>query len=202
MTLLTVMNPRLAHLPFVLLLLALLAVTPGPRVVAETANDCDAELNAWIDGRLGATLLLNTYLNPVGLQWSTEDCVVYLEGQVESEIEHQLVSRLVEGIAGVRNVEDGIRVTQAAVSPEAQQLISEQMAFRGWVRDATLTAQVQYKLSTNRSLNADNIEVETDDSVVVLRGEVPGISDRSMAEAVTRNTEGVEAVRNLLDVAN
>ena len=202
MTLLTVMNPRLAHLPFVLLLLALLALTPGSRGVAETANDCDAERNAWIDGRLGATLLLNTYLNPVGLQWSTEDCVVYLEGQVESEIEHQLVSRLVEGIAGVRNVEDGIRVTQAAVSPEAQQLISEQLAFRGWVNDATLTAQVQYKLSTNRSLNADNIEVETDDSVVVLRGEVPGISDRSMAEAVTRNTEGVEAVRNLLDVAN
>jgi osmotically-inducible protein OsmY len=76
------------------------------------------------------------------------------------------------------------------------------MAFRTWVKDATLTAQVQYKLSTNRSLNADNIQVEAEDGVVVLRGEVPGISDRSMAELVTRNTEGVEAVRNLLNVAN
>jgi sporulation protein YlmC with PRC-barrel domain len=66
--------------------------------------------------------------------------------------------------------------------------------------DATLTAKVKTALSLSKRIPADQINVDSDNDVVTLRGEVPSEEIRRLAESVTRDTPGVADVHNHLYV--
>jgi sporulation protein YlmC with PRC-barrel domain len=64
--------------------------------------------------------------------------------------------------------------------------------------DATLTAKVKTALSLSKRVPAGNIDVDSRDGIVTLRGEVSNEEVRSMAEQIARDTPGVVDVRNHL----
>lgn len=68
------------------------------------------------------------------------------------------------------------------------------------VDDAGLTAKVKAKLAADPEVNPFNIDVDTDDGVVTLRGRVEDPEAKTEAGKLARQTSGVRSVRNLIEV--
>jgi hypothetical protein len=65
-------------------------------------------------------------------------------------------------------------------------------------QDATLTAKVKTALALNKDVPAGKINVDTENDIVTLRGEVQNDQIRTLAEKIARDTPGVREVRNHL----
>jgi hypothetical protein len=64
--------------------------------------------------------------------------------------------------------------------------------------DAALTAKVKTALSLNKRIPAGNINVDSSDGVVTLRGDVADEPTRMLAGTIAQETPGVREVRNHL----
>lgn len=68
------------------------------------------------------------------------------------------------------------------------------------VDDAKITAELKTKLVADRAKNLVNVNVDTRDGVVHLKGTVANDTDRAEAERLARGIKGVREVRNDLTV--
>ena len=68
------------------------------------------------------------------------------------------------------------------------------------VDDATITTKVEAKLTGDSEVSAYNVDVDTNDGVVRLSGEVEKPEARAEAEKLARDTEGVRRVINDITV--
>ncbi len=68
--------------------------------------------------------------------------------------------------------------------------------------DATITSKIQSKLIADQAINSTNIDVDTFDGVVTLRGEVEKEYARDEAERLARDTRGVVGVDNRILVVS
>jgi len=69
------------------------------------------------------------------------------------------------------------------------------------VKDATITAAINAKLAMDGKLSAMNIDVDTADGQVVLRGSAPDERARESATQLAMSVEGVRGVDNQLVLA-
>jgi hyperosmotically inducible periplasmic protein len=74
------------------------------RTMNQTAKD------AWIQGKLEATLAYNEELSSFAINTEVKNGVVYLQGNVESQTAKELASQLSMSIEGVNKVENKLRV--------------------------------------------------------------------------------------------
>ncbi|HET7370822.1 MAG TPA: BON domain-containing protein [Gammaproteobacteria bacterium] len=90
--------------------------------------------------------------------------------------------------------------TQATVNRTQNQ--ADQMADQAQtaVSDTAITAAVKSKLLANSSTSGMDIHVETNHGVVTLSGTVTAEAEKSLAERIARNTNGVTDVTNNLEV--
>lgn len=70
----------------------------------------------------------------------------------------------------------------------------------GTLQDTKLTGQVRAALELNRTLEPYDLDVSTDNEVVVLRGEVPTAELRATAERIAAGVPGVQQVQNEIRV--
>jgi osmotically-inducible protein OsmY len=70
------------------------------------------------------------------------------------------------------------------------------------IDDAAITAAVKAKLAGDPDTAAINIDVDTNDAVVTLSGKVATSAERSEAERLARETDGVARVINNLTVGD
>jgi len=68
------------------------------------------------------------------------------------------------------------------------------------IDDATITASVQGKLTSDKLSNFARINVDTDRSVVTLKGIVRSVEEKSRAENLARQVAGVKNVNNNLSI--
>ena len=68
------------------------------------------------------------------------------------------------------------------------------------VDDTAITTKVKSKLATDSQTSAIRISVETKNGVVTLTGDVPNDTEKTKAEALAKNTEGVKRVQNEIKV--
>ena len=68
------------------------------------------------------------------------------------------------------------------------------------IRDAAITASVKNALFVQPGTEGFDVQVDTRDGVVQLKGTVASAAERARAEAVARSIEGVRAVHNALMV--
>jgi sporulation protein YlmC with PRC-barrel domain len=68
--------------------------------------------------------------------------------------------------------------------------------------DAALTTKVKSALSLSKRVPADKINVDSEDDVVTLRGEVPSDQARDLAEQIARDVPGVREVHDHLFVTS
>ena len=65
-----------------------------------------------------------------------------------------------------------------------------------YVDDATITTQVKAKMIDNKQVDAGAIKVETLNGTVMLSGFAKNETERSTAESIAKNVNGVKSVKN------
>ena len=75
-------------------------------------------------------------------------------------------------------------------------VIRGQETVGAYVDDATITTQVKAKMIDNKDVDAGAIKVETLNGTVMLSGFAKSDKERSAAEQIARNINGVKSVKN------
>lgn len=69
-----------------------------------------------------------------------------------------------------------------------------------YIDDATLTTQIKSRFIESKAVDAASIHIETLNGTVLLSGFAKNSAERSTAESIARNVNGVKAVRNEIAV--
>ncbi len=104
--------------------------------------------------------------------------------------------------AAGRELKEGAEQLGDAVQRGAEKVEAEVgPVVRDVLDDASVTAKVKARLIADPEVRAFNIDVDTNDGRVTLQGTVSAGEFKDEAEKLTRRTEGVKEVLNLIQVA-
>lgn len=158
------------------------------------ANDWkDQSHDAWLDGKAETVLLMNTSLNSFDINTDVNQGTVILSGKVASEIDKELAEELVEGIDGVKMVENELSVINDKSNSDNSLV--------GSMTDAKVTTVLKSRYMFESEVSAVDINIDTKDGVVTLNGQVASAAESDLAEAIARKTDDVKRVVNNLEVA-
>jgi hyperosmotically inducible protein len=116
----------------------------------------------------------------------TNEGVVRLSGTVEKPEARAEAEKLARNTEGVRRVINDIKVGERDMGDR--------------MSDTAITTKIKAKITGDPDLNPFNINVDTKDGVVTLRGTVKHADSKAEAEKLARDTEGVKKVENMLEV--
>lgn len=162
---------------------------------AAEKKDEERGSDLWLEAKIVTAYTLNQYLNPFKLDVDVKKGVAYLSGSVDSEVERDLAVEIARGVEGVKKVEEGIKVEPGTVAEERR----ESPFFRT-VEDATITSKVKSKLLWNRNTQGLDINVDTENGIVTLKGKVSSEAHENLAVQLAKNTTGVERVKSELKI--
>jgi len=179
--------------------LLLIFLLPAIVTAAQDATETEytgALRDAWLDGKIETAFLLNRYLNPLEIDTRVDQGVAYLSGTVTSNVQRILAGDIAERIEGVVGVENNLFVDPG--KPGAADPIS--YAFIQTIDDATTTALVKTQLLANEDTQGLDINVDTENDVVTLTGEVVSEEEKALAEAIAMDTADTRIVINELTI--
>lgn len=153
----------------------------------------DANLTAQVKSQL----LSNRNTGGLAIDVDTRNAVVTLSGSVKSDAEAELAGRIAQNTRGVSSVENQLTVggEEATVVGEAER---EARDVAESISDGWITAKVKSALIYNRNVDGSDIDVETQDGVVTLRGRVDSDAERELALSIASDIKGVESVKSEL----
>jgi len=108
---------------------------------------------------------------------------------------------LIGGCAGHAN-DRPVATTTTTTTSETGATSGTTVAGTGHVDDSALASNVQTTLASTPGVNANEINVNANDGVVTLSGDVDSASAASAAVQATQGVSGVTAVHNELTVTN
>ncbi|MDV7105828.1 BON domain-containing protein [Vibrio sp. TH_r3] len=168
-----------------------LVTTASSTVVADSMWKEDT-LDAWIDGKAETTLLLNSSLNSFDINTVVEDQVITLTGSVDNNTEKALAQELVSSLDDVKSVDNQLTVINK--NEQQEQEVMDVLT------DTKITTVVKTRLLMNSEVNGTDIDVETKDQTVVLKGTVTSNSEHELALAIAKNTSDVNNVIDKIKV--
>lgn len=155
----------------------------------------DDAMDAWIDGKAEATLLFNGNLNSFKINTDVKDGKVVLTGNVESSVDKKLAEELVEGIEGVRDVDNELTVlTKGDMSGD--KTVSTALT------DAKIATVVKSRLLFDTDISGMNIDVDVDKGTVMLKGEVESEAQKDLAIQIAQNATDVRDVEADLNIVS
>jgi len=149
---------------------------------------------AWMEGKLETALMLNRHLNNFTIDSEFDRGSVLLTGTVRSDVDRDLAEQIALDVDGVKEVDNQLRV----VNDEPDRDNTDTFSSR--VEDSTLTAEVKIKLLANGNTEGLDINVDTSQRVVTLKGNVASAEKKQLAEKIAANVDGVREVNNELSV--
>lgn len=162
---------------------------------AALANDKweNKSMDAWLDGKAEATLLLNNNLNSFDINTDVDHKVVTLSGSVDSDVEKSLAGELVSGIDGVKKVDNELTV----MNKGDQNTDSKTLAS---LTDSKITTIVKTRLLMDTDISGTDINVTTQDKTVTLKGNVESDAEHDLAMTIAQNTDDVNNVVDKLHI--
>ena len=148
-------------------------------------------MDAWIDGKAEATLLFNGNLDSFDINTDVEQGTVLLTGKVNSEIDRERAEELILGIDGVESVLNELVVMQANNGDKS---------VTSTFTDAKISTVVKSRLLFNSEISGTDIDVNVENQVVTLDGDVSSDAAKQLAMNIAKNTEDVKDVKNMLIV--
>lgn len=171
---------------------ALTASAATGKPVEQTLSDANKE------GRIWASFALNRHLNPFEFDITVNGETATLSGTVDESIDKELAEQVALGVSGIKKVVNNVTVDPDwAPKPRP----AGERSFGRAAEDATITATVKSKLLWSEHTDGLDINVDTNDGIVTLRGKVPSAEGRDLAGRYAANTSGVRKVNNELAVA-
>lgn len=186
------------HLLKKLALITSTAVVLGAPAFAQAApNDLAGQLaEARQEGSIWTAFALNRHLSSFKLEVDVEQGTAILKGKVENEVDRELAERIALDIEGIDKVDNQLQVDSAvATEPGSRSAMAQRF------EDATLTATVKSKLLWSSVTEALQIDVDTRDGVVTLKGRAQSPEAKELAGSLATNTDGVTTVNNLISIS-
>ncbi|MED5526263.1 BON domain-containing protein [Gallaecimonas pentaromativorans] len=179
----------------VLTALTLTALASAPAMAANNWKG-DAK-DAWLDGKLETALMLNTELNNFTIDTEVSHGVATLSGTVSSDVEKDLAGQIAKNVDGVSDVNNKLTVKKDYKGEPDK---TSKNFSRAW-HDATITAGLNMKYAASSELSAMDIDVDTDNGVVTLTGEVKNDAAHDLAIEMAKGYDNVSDVKDNLKVS-
>jgi osmotically-inducible protein OsmY len=177
----------------------------------------DARTPAWITAKIQSQYYLNPELKPWRIDVDTSSAgVVTLSGAVDSDRDRTEAVRIARATEGVATVSDNLRVQPGTVGTtggandttavkDAGREVGDDArdttrAAADAVDDSWITVKIQSKYFLDDEVRARNIDVDTKDGQVTLKGSVASEGERQQALSIARSTDGVTMVHDNLVV--
>jgi osmotically-inducible protein OsmY len=132
------------------------------------------------------TYVFKTYLKGDSIKAKSEDGAVVLTGTVATAAHKTLAQDTVEGLPGVKSVDNQLVV----VGPPATQDSNE------W-----LSIKVDTALMFHRNVSASNTKVSVNNGIVTLSGEASSLAQKELTTEYAQDVDGVTSVVNVMTVA-
>jgi osmotically-inducible protein OsmY len=176
------------------LVTGILAASLSSAVLAENNWQGDAK-DAWIDGKLEASYLLNSELDNFRINTEVEGGSVVLTGSVQSEAHKELAGEIAKNLDGVANVTNNL-----VISEKGDEYAANDRDYSSRFYDMTTTVSLKSNFALNDDLEASKINIDTDKGVVTLEGEVDSKAESMLAEEIAAGYDHVSKVNNNLRV--
>ena len=172
-----------------------------------------AQTDAGITTNVKSKMAADDSVKALEINVDTKNGVVTLTGDVDSAIAKERAVQIARTTDGVREVVDNITVTESAPTGG---LFDRDGVDRGTgnigdndrqdrnepiTGDPGITSAVKAKLLADSMVSGLRIDVDTENGVVTLTGDVKSKAEADRAVMLARNTDGVTRVVNHLKVA-
>ena len=151
--------------------------------------------DAWIDGKLEASYLLNSELSSFRINTEVEDGSVILTGSVQSDAHKDLAGEIAHNLDGVANVTNNL-----VVGAKGDSYPDKDKDYSSKFYDLTTTVSLKSNFAVNDELEATEINIDTKDGVVTLEGEVDSKAESMLAEEIASGYDHVSKVNNNLRI--
>jgi hyperosmotically inducible protein len=164
--------------------LALLVAT-GAMLVATTSLRA-SETDDRIESSANKSHVFKTYLKDDSIKTESKDGAVTLKGTVAESSHKSLAQDTVEGLPGVKSVDNQLKVTGESPAEHS---------------DSWLAAKVKSALLFHRNVRATRTDVNVKDGVVILSGEASSLAQKELTTEYAKDVEGVKEVKNEMTIA-
>lgn len=172
------------------------AVTIAALLLLGTLLSC-ATTDAGLTTKVKAKFAADDTVKAVQIDVTTQNGVVTLTGNVDSEEAKRRALELARGTEGVRDVVDRISARTGAGrgdAPATGRSLGER------IDDAAITARVKARFADDPAVRALRIDVDTREGIVYLTGNVGSDAERDAAIRIARETDGLRDVQANLTV--
>ncbi|AGP82288.1 hypothetical protein I533_11620 [Alteromonas mediterranea MED64] len=158
--------------------------------------------DAWIDGKAEATLLFNGNLDSFDINTDVKNGNVVLTGKVENSVDKKLAEELVANIDGVTSVDNKLTVVadndmHQEMSDDMEDTVDEGT---NELTDAKIATVIKTRLLMDTDISGFDIDVDVENGVVTLTGEVDSDAERDLAIEIAKNASDVKDVESDLRV--
>lgn len=172
---------------------------------APGAATVPAEPDPWITAKIQAKYFVDDDVKARNIDVATQNGAVTLQGVVSSEAERRQAIAIARNTSGVRDVTDQLRLdTTLGRTPPVPPLPERARPSDVGVVDRPdpwITMKIQAKYFLDADVKGRQIDVDTRNGVVTLKGTVENTQQKQEAEQIARETEGVTRVVNQLAIA-
>jgi hyperosmotically inducible periplasmic protein len=143
-----------------------------------------SEMDSRIESSAKESYVFKTYLKGDDIKIQSKDSAVTLTGTVSEESHKSLARDTVEGLPGVKSVDNRLEVKGESPAKNS---------------DAWITTKVKTTLLFHRSVSAMT-EVNSKDGIVTLRGDADNQAQKDLTTEYVKDVEGVKDVNNEMTV--
>lgn len=153
--------------------------------------------NARQETQIWTTYALSPYLRAAKLSVSVTAGKATLSGHVAEDVHKELAGEIAAGVTGIEKVDN-----QIVVDADFQaKTVAGERSYGEMIDDASITAAVKAKLMWSKHTEGMDTKVVTNSGKVQLTGTVGSEQAKQHAETLAKNTDGVNAVQNQLNVS-
>lgn len=149
----------------------------------------DTAITAKVKQRLGSDERMET----AKIDVETNNGVVTLSGSAPSAEARTAAEELARNVAEVQGIDNKIAAPDALDDMSAKAENAADKAGTA-ISDATITTKVKAQFAADDTVKATAINVDTDNGVVTLKGEVASTEARQRALDITKKIDGVKSV--------
>ena len=170
----------------------------------------DGRTPAWITAKIQSQYYLNPALKPWRIDVDTSSSgAVTLSGSVDSDADRGEAVTIARATEGVTAVNDNLRVQPQPVATtgtvkDTSDVKNDAREIKNDAReildDSWITMKIQSKFFLDDDVRARNIDIDTKDGTVTLKGSVESEGERQQALSIARATDGVTMVHDSLAV--
>jgi hyperosmotically inducible protein len=164
--------------------LALLAVTSA--LLVNSAPLRASETDNRIESSVSKSYVFKTYLKDDAIKVESKNGAVILTGTVAQESHRALARDTVEGLPGVKSVDNQLTVKGELPAEHS---------------DTWISIKVKSALLFHRNVSASGTDVYVKDGIVTLRGEASSQAQKELTTEYARDIDHVKEVKNEMTIA-